>query len=65
MIGTPKAGVLGLCGIILDIISFHSLLIPTFLIKEWDVGISRIWKMSFMMMRVFGIREVAYLVLTE
>ena len=50
MIGTPKAGVLGLRGIMLDIISFHSLLIPMFLIKEWDVGISRIWKMSFMMM---------------
>lgn len=52
MIGTLKAGVLSLRGIILDIISFHSLLILTFLIKEWDVGISRIWKTSFMMMCV-------------
>lgn len=65
MLGTPKAGVLGPCRIILDIISFHSLLILTLLIEEWDVGVSRIWKMSFMMMWVLGIREVAYLVLTE
>lgn len=38
MLGTPKAGVLDPCGIIFDIISFHSLLILTLLIKEWDLG---------------------------